>query len=852
MEINMDKVQRQLDMEQESIARGIHDYQMKMTEAYQNGTFSDLPSGIAITSQLVEPFVQEIHGFLEDGLFGGNNARVKGILRGIDLYVTAFVTLKVILNNVSGKESVALQSVCQDIGTALLTEVNITAFSKAKYIDPDTGKELSHDAYVKSVIKQKAKQGANKSRTARALKAMMVEKGLEVQEWDNDTKFQVGQKLLQLFTLRTGLVSRHREIVHKKEKIVVIPSQELVNMFDQINSYCELLKPHLLPMVCEPKDWAPGVPGGYLSGERGLRFKFVRTRNKEYIKTLKTVEMPIVYEAVNTLQRTPWKINKEVAEVFMTLWEQGGDYPELKMPPNKELELPIKPWGDLSNEEFEVYKEQHPDIVKNYVIMKRDLINDHIIQRSQRISIHRMKEVVMEFINEPEIFFCYTLDFRGRVYPVQNALHPQGNDLMKAMLTLSHKKPVGEHGYKWLAIAGASAYGVDKVSFADRIKWVQENEDKIIAVAKDPLGTIDFWGAHSWIGEGKRRKKKGEVDSPWKFLYFCMEWSKFRDSDYSPKFETSFTVALDGSNNGVQHLSACTLDPFGAEATNLVQPKDDKPADIYRMVAEVVSERLVEEASKGVPEAIVLNGKITRNIVKRNTMTTAYGVTDRGRVDQILDELRDVREDFESKDAHFFQVCKYLGEMNGQAIASVVTKAVEAMDTLKAWAKTAGETGKGISWVTPAGFPVLQEYKKQQIKRVKSFWGSANVRQDLSMAQDTDKVNVAKGVVSIAPNWVHSNDAAHMMLTIHECNKLGVHHFAMIHDSYGTQVGDTEVLYNTIRKAFVNMYEKDVMEDFRTQLISQLPADLHESVVPCPTKGDFDLTNVLTSKYFFA
>lgn len=846
------RIQRQLDMEQESIARGVHDYQMQMAKAYQTGTFSDLPSGIALTSQLVEPLVQELNSFLEDGKFGGNNAKVKSILRDIDLYATAFIAIKVILNNISGKEAVALQTMCKDIGSALLTEVNIRSFSKAKYTDPDTGKELTHDAYVKSVIKQKTKQGTNKARTARALKAMMADKGIEVAEWDNDTRFQVGQKVLQLFTLKTGLVVRHSEFTNKKEKIVVIPSQELIDMLDRINSYCELLKPHLLPMVVEPRDWEPEVKGGYLSGERGLRFKMVRTRNKQYLKDLKNHDMPIVYEALNTLQRTPWKINKEVADVFLSLWEQGGDYPELKMPPNKELEMPVKPWGEISDTEFEMFREQHPDVVQRYTFLKRDMINDHIIQRSQRIAIHRMKEVVTEFMDEPEIHFCYTLDFRGRVYPIQNALHPQGNDLMKAMLALSHKKPVGEHGYKWLAIAGASAYGIDKVSFEDRVKWVEENEEMILAVAADPLGTMDYWAKYSWIGPDSKQKKKGEVDSPWKFLYFCFEWSHFRHSNYSPEFKTAFTVALDGSNNGVQHLSACTLDSFGAEATNLITPVDNKPADIYRMVSEVVSERLTQEALAGVPEAKILEGKITRNIVKRNTMTTAYGVTDRGRVDQLLDELRDVRGDFETKETSFFHVCKYLGELNGTAIASVVTKAVEAMDTLKSWAKTVGEAGTGISWVTPAGFPVLQEYKKQKVTRVKTFWGEGNIRQELTMNSDIDKVNTAKGVISIAPNWVHSNDAAHMMLTIHECNKLGVHHFAMIHDSYGTQVGDTEILYNTIRTAFVNMYQQDVMGGFRDQIIAQLPEDLHETLIPLPIKGDFDLNNVLTSKYFFA
>ena len=70
----------------------------------------------------------------------------------------------------------------------------------------------------------------------------------------------------------------------------------------------ELLKPVYLPMVETPIDWVRPLHGGY-----GIVFArnrpLIKSRSKSYLDVVEASGMPEVYSAVNTLQRTSFRIN---------------------------------------------------------------------------------------------------------------------------------------------------------------------------------------------------------------------------------------------------------------------------------------------------------------------------------------------------------------------------------------------------------------------------------------------------------------------------------------------------------------------------------------------------------------
>ncbi len=63
----------------------------------------------------------------------------------------------------------------------------------------------------------------------------------------------------------------------------------------------------------------------------------------------------------------------------------------------------------------------------------------------------------------------------------------------------SHSPCQDTKDIEWLAITGANLAGEDKISYADRIQWVYDNEEVILDVAKDPMGNL--W----WLHKDKKR-----------------------------------------------------------------------------------------------------------------------------------------------------------------------------------------------------------------------------------------------------------------------------------------------------------------------------------------------------------
>src|SRR6266704_1645032 len=78
----------------------------------------------------------------------------------------------------------------------------------------------------------------------------------------------------------------------------------------------------------------------------------------------------------------------------------------------------------------------------------------------------------------------------------------------------------------------------------------------------------------------------------------------------------------------------------------------------------------------------------------------------------------------------------------------------------------------------------------------------------------TRKINSRRQVDGIVAHLVHSLDAAHMMLTINRLEAEGVHHFAMVHDSFGVHASDIDVLNRALREEFVRIYSEPVLRKF--------------------------------------
>lgn len=170
-------------------------------------------------------------------------------------------------------------------------------------------------------------------------------------------------------------------------------------------------------------------------------------------------------------------------------------------------------------------------------------------------------------------------------------------------------------------------------------------------------------------------------------------------------------------------------------------------------------------------------------------------------------------------------------------------------DAIKVWlgdvASIVAAAEQPMSWVTPLGLPVVQPYRREKAMLVRTLL------QDLVVVDHSEQLPVSsqRQRSAFPPNFVHSLDSTHMMMTALDCSRnLGLT-FAAVHDSYWTHAGDVDAMSESLRRQFVRLYSLPLLEDFRASLVARFPALAFPEL---PSRGALDLREVMRSKYFFA
>ncbi|KQW02238.1 DNA-directed RNA polymerase [Rhizobacter sp. Root1221] len=801
------RIEAQHELENLSVEMGIARYR----KALEDGGDTAVPAGQQLMKAALKPMEEALAAWLEktgQGL-AARSASLYHFINQLDVAACAWLTAQGALGQLADRPPMG--RVALSLAMSLEGHLNIDAILKA---NPKLGAKM---------VKRMAGMSADRN------KALFIRKGgeladVKVVQWDDGVRTRVGSLLLMMFAESTGLVAVETVAIGKgKTQTVVRPTESCRMWLEESHARCELLNPVRMPMVCPPRDWTNPFNGGFLSHR--LRQPLVKTRNKGYLTELKEWDMPWVYASVNALQATEWSINPDTFAVARMLWENNRA--DAGLPSREKVELPSRSWAEGEEPNREVLHAWKVEAAKVWELNAKTES-----KRRQVVDKLWMAELMMEKGNR--FHYVYNLDWRGRMYPVGPSLTPQGDDLAKGLLRFTKGHPLGEEGAYWLAIHGANSFGVDKVSFQERIDWVEAHADDILDSANRP-GSATFWM---------------EADSPFVFLAFCHEWARLQShvdaGGAEGEFESHIAVAFDGSCNGLQNFSAMLRDEVGGAATGLMP--NHKPADIYSEVARaaqvIIDRDAADPESENHEVAQRWVGKMSRKHAKRNTMTVPYGVTRRGMRDQLFGELKESEAQHRSIDASYLAACNY------EAIGNVVVAARRAMDWLREAAKVAASNDLPVRWVTPAGFLAVQDYRQDVGEEMDFVVLGRRLR--FHIVKDGDKLNTRKQSLGISPNFVHSLDAAHLMRTVLFCAEDGMKDFAMIHDSYGVHAGLAAQLRDNLREAFVAQYSDPVLEQFRDQLAEQLPEELRQELPELPPMGTLELAQVRQSEYFFA
>lgn len=739
-----------------------------------------------------------------------------------------FSPFSILMNNLMKRKDLFLSNVSQLIGKEIQDEYNLTHY---------LSKNPSRNVVVLNGIDQRV-QGFY--RRAYAL-AWMKRDNYQAPKWNHQDLMQLSACLVNLIVDNTS----YFEYCPQGATLSVQPTQALLDAWatNEDNAISNAYR--LCPTIIPPKPWESYEEGGYYgelqSSTSLLRLRDQRTAfGKRYLKKLGQMELASVRKAINSIQATPWKINAKILEVMQRIVELGGGragIPYINEAP-KPMILPENP----SEEQLKDYRK----VMVGYY-------KDETSRKSLALRAIGNIKTAEEFSKYDQIYFPCNMDFRGRVYPLPSFSF-QGDDLNKGLILFADAPACEDmEDIDWLAVHGANLAGVDKVSYDDRKQWVKDNEQDILASAIDPL-------VHTfWMNQ----------DEPCQFLAFCFEWQAWKTWETkhsSPKgFVSGIPIAFDGTCSGLQHFSAILRDPVGGAAVNLLP--SDKPNDIYGVVAAKVNETIAQDLKIGTIDDVVdtkikfgtktlaqvwhMHG-VTRKVTKRSVMTLAYGSKEYGFRDQIYEDIisKDMQEQKENSvfsDANCWQASAYMAKLIWNAVRTTVVAAVEGMKWLQDCAKLVTKKGQVVTWTTPMGLPIQQSYMECESRQVRLRCAGKNIRlYSLNMTGNIDKRAQAQGV---APNFIHSMDASHLQLTVCNAVDAGIHHFAMIHDSYGAPVAQAKHMYKVVRESFIKMYtDHDVLESFRDDM-----KKLSDTKLPdFPARGILDLNEIIKSKYIFS
>ncbi|CAI4221260.1 unnamed protein product [Auanema sp. JU1783] len=641
---------------------------------------------------------------------------------------------------------------------------------------------------------------------------------------EEDSKvFETGKSAL------TQMVKLHKKMLDELEKCnkFAIASLGLILMFP-----------------VPPKPWYDGAVGGpqYTRECQIIRpileFKKVNIM-REMTSRLERSQARPVFDALNQLGSTPWRINKDMLSVLCEVFEMS------KNPTKKELfeTLSVPLHADTVSvpriQDFIQEGSENEEGVKEkwraYYAAKR-LAEKTKNEHNSLWYWMKYRVVLAKHFQDKVLYFPHNMDFRGRVYPISPYLNHMGDDVNRCILKFAAGRPLGPNGLSWLKLHCINLTGkLKRKSISERLQAAEEEMEAILDSANNPLDGRGWWL---------------ESEEPWQTLAACFEIRDAILSGDPESFVSHLAVHQDGSCNGLQHYAALGRDKQGGEEVNLLP--SELPNDVYSSVAVRVEQKRVEDENNEQSEfhEVALKLReflpvvVPRKVIKQTVMTTVYGVTMYGAALQIKRQLKALGIESE-------EIAKFASYLTLRTFASLNDSFTSSMQ-LKNWfrecAKGTSELLQTVEWVTPLGLPVVQPYLRSKDSRGKIFLAPVGTKQ----------------IGAFPPNFVHSLDSTHMMLTALECSRRGLT-FAAVHDCFWTHASTVDEMNTICRNQFVSLHKQPLVKQFSEYAISKyLTPELLSKMEKKDQErylnlfslqiqpGELDINDVMKSQYFFS
>ncbi|RDX89645.1 DNA-directed RNA polymerase 3, chloroplastic, partial [Mucuna pruriens] len=350
------------------------------------------------------------------------------------------------------------------IGMAVEQEVRIHKFiegnksSRSKKTEADAEDSLDSDKerqrnYLNSLIKKNR------------LKEVQMVLKKECSPWSRDTQAKLGSRLIELLI-------------------------DTAYVHSPVNQSADT-PPDIRPAFRHGFKAVPWHPGYDKGGHLFLPSYIMRThgsrKQQDVMKNVNGAQMQKVFEALDILGNTKWRVNRRVLRVVESIWAGGGNIAGLV--DCKDVPLPDKP----PVEDLKLIQEWKSSVRK----AKKINLERHSLRcdTELKLSVRSSFTVARKMKDEEGFYYPHNLDFRGRAYPMHPHLNHLGSDLCRGLLEFAEGRPLGKSGLRWLKIHLANLYagGVEKQSYDGRLGFIENHIHDIFDSADNPINGNCWW-----------------------------------------------------------------------------------------------------------------------------------------------------------------------------------------------------------------------------------------------------------------------------------------------------------------------------------------------------------------------
>ena len=504
----------------------------------------------------------------------------------------------------------------------------------------------------------------------------------------------------------------------------------------------------------------------------------------------------MVTDGVNHLQSVPLRVSGEMAEVIRIAWDNGIDglFPCSRAP----LDVPARLSSDPD-----------PEALRVRNLMSAKAHHDREKNRMTRVKIERVVQAAEELAGQ-EIYQAAHVDYRGRIYATNRSVTHQGPDYEKGLLCF-RPEPVGPDGIDWLMKAAAGHWGMSRAKWEDRLQWGQDNRERMIAAARDPLGRLELWRSAS---------------DPWQFLQVCQGFLEATETG-----ATGVPIRFDQTTSGLGILSALLRNQ---EIGRLCNIWGKSPKDLYSLVAEKVVAVLKQHQQFGdererYMSQLWLEIGVSRALVKGPVLAAPYGGSYAGLADQIVDHL-DEHYGFLGVEQFMKKISgpsRYLASVIWREMKLVIDPAMVVNKWLKACVKVAFLENQPLRWTTPSGLPMEIADRMVQSKEIGTLLFGKRSRFYYNDVIEDGKLNTKAACKNIGANTIHAFDAAFAAMISSSMGNLSAPVLAN-HDCFATTAARASQLHNLLLTEFRGLYQTDWLavmhEEMQSSTGLKLPA----------------------------